>query len=223
MNITAVIPVREGSRRIKNKNIKPFAGSSLLEIKINQLKMIKDITNIVVSSDSEIMLNIAKQNGVIAKKRPVEYCDEKTKSFNETVEYIAENEVEDEIMIWVPCVCPLVGATRIQEGISLYKKIVEERLSYDSVVSTTLIKDYIFNENGPANFSIEHHVPSQMLPKWHIIKNGFFIARTNDMIKWKFVYGLKPYLMELEKREVIDIDDEFDFYLAEYIYEEGMN
>ena len=35
MDITAVIPVRAGSTRVKNKNIKPFAGSSLLEIKIN--------------------------------------------------------------------------------------------------------------------------------------------------------------------------------------------
>ena len=32
--IKALIAVRSGSLRVKNKNIKPFAGSSLLEIKI---------------------------------------------------------------------------------------------------------------------------------------------------------------------------------------------
>ena len=37
-NITAIIPVRKGSVRVKNKNLKPFADSSLLEIKIKQEK-----------------------------------------------------------------------------------------------------------------------------------------------------------------------------------------
>jgi CMP-N-acetylneuraminic acid synthetase len=37
-NITIVIPCRAGSTRVKNKNFKPFANSSLLEIKIKQAK-----------------------------------------------------------------------------------------------------------------------------------------------------------------------------------------
>ena len=47
--ITALIPVRKGSQRVKNKNIKKFSDSNLLKIKIEQLKKIKSINNIVVS------------------------------------------------------------------------------------------------------------------------------------------------------------------------------
>ena len=36
--ITAIIPVRKGSQRVKNKNIKPFGGSSLLEIKMRLIR-----------------------------------------------------------------------------------------------------------------------------------------------------------------------------------------
>ena len=67
--ITAVIPVREGSTRVKNKNIRQFAGTTLLENKIKQLKDTKGIDEIIVSSDSEIMLEIARSNGVTAKKK----------------------------------------------------------------------------------------------------------------------------------------------------------
>jgi len=52
-DITAVIPVREGSTRLKNKNVAPFAGTNLLINKINQLKEVKEISRIVVSSDSD--------------------------------------------------------------------------------------------------------------------------------------------------------------------------
>ena len=38
--LTAVIPVRAGSQRVKNKNLKPFADSTLLDIKIETLKKV---------------------------------------------------------------------------------------------------------------------------------------------------------------------------------------
>lgn len=36
MSIKALIPVRSGSLRVENKNIRPFANSSLLEIKLGK-------------------------------------------------------------------------------------------------------------------------------------------------------------------------------------------
>ena len=62
--ITAVVPVRKGSVRVKNKNMKPFAGSSLLKIKIDQLKQIETIERIIVSSDCKDMLSLASDLGV---------------------------------------------------------------------------------------------------------------------------------------------------------------
>ena len=38
MIIKALVAVRSGSMRVVNKNIRPFAGSTLLEVKLNQLK-----------------------------------------------------------------------------------------------------------------------------------------------------------------------------------------
>ncbi len=215
MSITAVIPVRAGSTRVKDKNIRPFAGSSLLELKIEQLKAVKEIDKIVVSSDSETMLQIAKDNDVTPAKRPLEYCDEKSRTFNEVVEYIAAHQVDSDVMMWVPCVCPLVTSKKIEEGIQLYHKIEKGDLQGDSIVTAALFKEYLFDENGPKNFSVEHHVPSQKLPNWHYITNGFYIAKRIDMINWRFVYGPRPYFCEVNTLEAIDIDDEYDFKVAE--------
>lgn len=216
MEITAVIPVRKGSRRVENKNIRDFLGGSLLSRKIEQLKEVKEINKIIVSSDSDEMLTLATQMGVIAKRRPLEYCDEVSRTFNEVVTYIATNEVETEVMMWVPCVCPLVSGNKIREGIELYKKQIKGEIAGDSIVTAKMLKEYIFDEKGPANFSIDNHVPSQRLPDWHSITNGFFIAKRTDMARWGFVYGPQPYLCEVNKYEAIDIDDEFDFAMAEF-------
>ncbi|MCR4694291.1 MAG: acylneuraminate cytidylyltransferase family protein [Pseudobutyrivibrio sp.] len=215
MGISAVIPVREGSSRVKNKNIRSFGNSSLLEIKIDQLKRINRIDHIIVSSDSNKMLNIAKEKGVIAIERPDIYCDEKSKSFNEVVSYIAKEQVQDDIMMWTPCVCPLLSDRSLVEGIKLFENVNEK---YDSIATATLIKEYIFDENGPINFSVANHVKSQDLPNWHYIVNGFFIAKREAMENWGFVYGPNPYLFEINKYEAIDIDDILDFDVAEMLY-----
>lgn len=218
MDITAVIPVRAGSTRIKNKNIRPFANSSLLEIKIAQLKQVEYIKTIVVSSDSDEMLKIANNNGVMAKKRPKEFCDEQTRTFNDVVQYIAEKQVESEIMMWVPCVCPMITEQKIAEGIELYMMQQEGKIGGSGVCTARLIKEYLYDEQGPVNFSVDKHVRSQDLPNWHYITNGFFIAKTQQMIDWRFVYGPNPFLFEVNKYEAIDIDDKYDFEIAEMIF-----
>ena len=72
--LTAIIPVREGSERVKNKNIKPFAGKTLLEIKIESLKRVDGLDDIVVSSDSRLMLDMAKKLGVKTHHRDDYYA-----------------------------------------------------------------------------------------------------------------------------------------------------
>ena len=50
--LTAIVPVRQGSQRIKNKNFKDFTGKNLLRIKLEVLKRIDIIDSIVVNTDS---------------------------------------------------------------------------------------------------------------------------------------------------------------------------
>lgn len=97
--ITAVIPVRAGSRRLKNKNVAPFAGTNLLLNKIEQLKKVAGVERIVVTSDSDMMLEMAENAGALTHKRAPEFCDETTKTFGEVVRHVAES-VEGEHILW---------------------------------------------------------------------------------------------------------------------------
>jgi len=44
MKIKALVAVRSGSVRVVNKNLRPFAGSSLLAIKLQQLKRLGNLS-----------------------------------------------------------------------------------------------------------------------------------------------------------------------------------
>lgn len=83
--------LREGGRRLKNKNVASFAGTNLLLNKIEQLKKVSEIERIVVTSDSDMMLAMAESAGALTHKRALEFCDESTKTFGEVVRHVAEN------------------------------------------------------------------------------------------------------------------------------------
>lgn len=211
-DITAIIPVRAGSRRLKNKNIAPFAGSNLLLYKIEQLKKVAEISRIVVSSDSDYMLDMAKGARVYTHKRAPEYCDEKTKSFGEVVQHIAQS-VEGEHILWATCTSPLVSPALYSKAIQSYFPALEN--GHDSLVSFEVIKRYLWDENGPINYQLGlGHVPSQQLPPLYIVTDGILLAPRIKMIEWSYFHGKNPYRFYIDKRAGVDIDDGLDLATA---------
>lgn len=210
--VSAVIPVRAGSRRLKNKNLAPFAGKSLLEYKIEQLKKVKKIDRIYVSSDSEEMLRLAQYLGVFTHRRSQEYCDEITKTFGEVVNHICSS-IEGEIVIWATCTSPLVDPELYSQALELYQKNVNE--GYDSLITVEEIKRYIWDYNGPINYELGlGHVPSQNLTPLYFVTDGILIAPRLKMIEWNYFHGFNPFKFIIPKFNSIDIDDELDLVVA---------
>lgn len=210
--ITAIIPVRAGSTRLKNKNVAPFAGTNLLINKINQLKQVKEITNIVVSSDSDLMLEMAKAAGANIHKRAPEYCDEKTKTFGEVVRHIAESVDGDDIL-WATCTSPLVFPKDYHEAIKTYYPALKS--GFDSLMSVESFKRYIWDEKGPLNYELGlKHVPSQQLPTLYFVTDGILMAPRKKMIEWAYFHGRNPFKYIVNKRTGCDIDDGLDLACA---------
>ena len=61
-DITGLIMVRSGSVRCKNKNIRRFADTNLLENKIKTLLNVVGLDKVVVNSDCPTMLDVARSN-----------------------------------------------------------------------------------------------------------------------------------------------------------------
>ena len=62
MKITAVIPIRSGSQRVKDKNLRAFADTNLMELKIKNLLQVPELTSIVVNTNSELAIEIVNNS-----------------------------------------------------------------------------------------------------------------------------------------------------------------
>ena len=133
--IVAIIPVRKGSKRIKNKNFKNFAGSNLFEIKLKSLKKINLIDKIVVSTDSEIAIKIAKKYNVSYQRREKYYASSKCTN-SEFFENLAKS-TEGDFLMYTPCTAPLIQSSTIEKFL---KKFILSYPKFDSMNTINYVK-----------------------------------------------------------------------------------
>lgn len=209
--ITALIPVKANSSRLPEKNILPFGDSNLLLHKIGQLKQVKQVTDIIVSSDSDEMLDMAAGAGVTAQKRPEQYANESV-PFGMFLEWLA-GVLPNEHIMWACVTSPLVEPYLYEKAINLYFQKLQE--GYDSLITVLPCKSYYMNENGPLNFKVglEHRNSEYLQPIYHFT-NGINLCPVKKLAEWHYNYGPNPYRLEVNKREAADIDDVYDYVQA---------
>jgi len=213
MSIKALVAVRSGSQRVKNKNIRPFAGSTLLELKISQLKRISALDGIVVNSNDDGMLKIASNMGCETVKRD-EYYASNVVSMSDVYQNMAEN-IDADTIAYINVTNPLLEDETIIKSIEMYYK---QREIFDSLNSAHLIKEFLFKDNLPINYDLRHQPRSQDLPDIMALNFAVSILERKTMIENKNVVGLKPYLFCIDELEATDIDNEIDFVFSEFMY-----
>ena len=209
--LTAVVPVRAGSQRVKDKNIKPFANSNLLKIKLNVLKSIPTIDKVIVNSDSEYMLNIGKECGVNTHKREDYFASSECNN-SDYFQHIAEVTDSDYIM-YSPVTAPLVSK-------ETYFSCVDKFINSDinNLVTVSDVKHHMWLNGKPLNYNPKKAPNSQDLPDIVSINYGICIIGREDMIKSRNIVTENPYFYKLDEIESMDIDTEFDFMVAEEIF-----
>ena len=208
--LTAVIPVRKGSQRVKNKNLKPFAGSTLLDIKIETLKKVIGLYEIVVSSDSDEMLDIARKHNVTAHKREDYYASSEVNNSDFMVNLTTA--VDSEYIMYSPCTSPLLSNETISECISKF------RAGAQNIVTVTSQKHHMWLDGKPLNYNPSESPNSQDLPDIYSVNYGCCIISCEDLHEFRNVVTNNPTFHVTDEIESIDIDTEFDFMMAEFVY-----
>ena len=218
MKIKALVAVRSGSVRVQNKNIKPFADSTLLDIKLQQLKRIPNLDGIIVNSNSDEMLDIARKYGCETVKRD-EYYASNSVSMSEVYKNMAENFSGD-VVAYINVTNPLLKDESIVKAIEAYKEAVKTG-EFDSLNSAHLIKEFMFQDNKPINYDLKNQPRSQDLPDISALNFALSIISKEKMISCKNVVGEKPNIYLIDEIEATDIDNPIDFEFAEFVYKKG--
>lgn len=214
MKIKALVAARSGSVRVQNKNLRAFAGSNLLEIKLEQLKRISNLDEIVVNSNDDEILELAVKHGCTPIKRDP-YFASNTVSMSEVYRNMAHNMNDCDVIVYANCTNPLIKDETIFNAIECYKENVER---FDSLNTAHLIKEFLFKDNLPINYDLRNQPRSQDLPDISALNFAISIISKEKMIECMNVVGMRPNIYIIDELEASDIDNPIDFEFCEFVY-----
>ena len=216
----AIIPARGGSKRLPNKNILDLNGKPLISWSIETAKKSKNIDEIVVSSDSDKILEIAKKYDVNIIKRPDELATD-TASSIDVIKHVIENYPKYKYIVLLQPTSPLRTEKHIDEAIELL-----EKKNADAVISVCeMDHSPLWSNILPENLSMENFLRedvknkrSQDLPKYYRLNGAIYICKTDKFLeKNTFFLDQNIYAYVMDRKSSVDIDDEIDFKLAEIV------
>jgi N-acylneuraminate cytidylyltransferase len=223
--VSVFLPVRKGSKRIENKNTKPFSiyKGGLLELKLKQLLEIENIGEIILSTNDPEAINVAKSLGVgdkkfVIKKRPKHLAQDNT-DLSDLVAHVPQVTNREHIL-WTHVTSPFVTSSTYKEIINCYFEATSN--NYDSLMSVSTLQNFVWDKeiNDIINRVNEFKWPrTQDLKTLYEVNSAAFMASKNIYNEYNDRIGESPYLFELGKIEAIDIDWHEDFKIAEMIYE----
>lgn len=216
--IVALIPARAGSKGLKNKNIKIFKKKPLIYWTIKAAQTSKYIDDIIVTTDSEKILNLSKKFKIKNLiKRPKKLALDNTAikevifhSFKWIKKKLTNNY---EYFILLQPTSPLRNKDHINKFVrSFFSKKTKNSETMISVAAAPVKASWLMRKRGKyLNFLKKNkkNYLRQDLEKFYLPNGAIYFSKITTF-KGSF-YGNKTMFYEMDIKSSIDIDNLHDF------------
>lgn len=230
MKILSVILARGGSKGIPKKNLSLLGGKPLILHMLEKTLEVSKLYDmkVVLSSDSDEIINISKEAGAwVPFKRPKYLAEDQVESLPvvqhavKMVEDILNHEFE--IIVYVQPNSPFCRVEDFKNCIDN----LQNREDLESCIPITEVSTHPFKmkkicENGLlTNFvdqGFEDMRPRQLLPKVFRRAGSIYVSRRDVVMNKNTLVGKSCLGIEVPSITAIDIDNYLDLELARVIY-----
>lgn len=224
----AIIPARGGSKGLPNKNIKRFCGIPLISHTIRTAKKSGSVTRLIVSTDSEEIADIARQEGAEVPFMRPDYLATDDALALDTYIYTSDRLMQsegleiDSFMVLQPT-SPLRTKDDIDAAVAIYTQS-----NADSLISVCeapypmewlryidnlgVLREYNTN-------SIQYIKNRQDYKKSYVPNGAIFIFKYQFLKVTRNYYSNNTYPYVMAREKSIDIDNPIDFLFAEFLYQ----
>ena len=214
-NIVALVPMRHHSVRVAGKNYRDLAGQPLYAYIINTLLEVKEISKIVVDTDSQKIKKGLDENfpDVVVIDRP-EHLRDGNIPMNEILLHDV-SMVEADLYLQTHSTNPILSSDTISKAITFIKNHYPE---YDSLFSATKVQVRLWDELvRPINHNPNILLRTQDLPPVYAENSCMYVFSKRLLEEKRNRIGDRPYLFEIDQEEAWDIDNELDFKIVDLL------
>lgn len=210
MKVVAVVPMKLNNQRLPNKNTKLFTnGKPLCSYILNTLEKVNNIDDIYVFCSDEIIKKYLTNNVKYLKRSSD--LDTDTSTMNDILNDFTK-KVEADVYVLAHATAPFVKQISFEKCINAVKSG-----KYDSAFSVKKVQEFLWKDGKPINYKLDNIPRTQDLPIIYKETCGFYIFKKEVLLNYNRRIGLNPYIYEVDEIEATDIDNAFDFEIANYI------
>ena len=217
--IVALLPMKANSERVKGKNFKMFGEKPLYRWILDTLISIDIIDHIVINTDARNILEedkVFRENTkLIIRDRPEEICGDLV-SMNEIISDDI-SFIEAELYLMTHTTNPFLSADSIEKSIEIFKNKSRNN-KIDSLFTVNKIQERFYDKNSnPINHNPKVLSRTQDLEPWYKENSNLYLFTQKSFNSTNARIGKKPFMLETEDYESIDIDTPSDWDLAEIL------
>lgn len=220
MKYLGVIPARAGSKGIPGKNYKALNGKPLIQYTI-EAALGSCLDAVVVSTDCQNIVQLAKELGVDVICRPPNLAQDDTPS-RPVIEHALESmEEQFDAVVTLQPTSPLRNCAHIDAALAVF----DNSEAADSLVSVTKVSHnmvpesiMVLRENHLENYiSNSSPILRRQDKGCYFARNGAAIYITRESNIASYIFGGKVIPFEMDKITSLDIDDLEDWCLVESV------
>jgi len=214
--ILCIIPIRSGSKTIKNKNIKKFKGKPLSYYNVKTANDSDIFEKILIAIDSYKYFNILKK-----------YTSSKTEFFFRS-KRSATDKAQTEVVIseilkkfknydyifLIQVTTPYLRSIDLIKAFNKFK-----RYKYDSLFSSYTSKKFFWKKMKdtykPFNYNFKNRPMHQDIKEIYVENGAFYIFKRDSFLKNKNRLSGKIGTYIMREKDSIEIDSKEDFIKAE--------
>lgn len=217
LSVVAFVPMRHSSERVPGKNYRPFNGVPLFQRIVSTLLGVDRISTVVIDTDSPTVREQAAADfpSVVVIDRPEHLLGGHT-PMTDVLRYDA-SQVPSAWYLQTHTTNPLLRASTVQAALDALEASIDAGgpNAHDSLFSVTRLQTRLYWADGRAiNHDPAVLLRTQDLPPVYEENSNLYLFTAEQIAAGRRM-GERPLLFEIDPLEAVDIDEEYDFVLAE--------
>lgn len=220
MQFLVVVPARGGSKGIPMKNIYPVNGKPLLTYSLEMMRQVPFDGDIVVSTDSEQIKEVAiRTPGIEVVDRPRDISGDKASTESALIHALHEMEERKgytyDAVVTLQATSPLRKADTVKACLNKYET---DRDKYDALLTLTETRtDYWIKEGEDYYHRLYPDAPRRRQDRdpIYIENSAVYITDRRSLLDTGSVLGHHVNGYVIPEREGVDINEPIDILLAE--------
>lgn len=223
----AFIFARGGSKGLPQKNVKPLNGKPLIQYSIETAQKTPGIDKVFVSTDDELIASVAKAAGAEIIHRPAELATDTSPewlSWRHAIEYVRSVFGAFDVFVSLPATSPLRSETDVSAAL---EKLANKEADICISVTPANRSPYfnMVKQNADGSVELVNKPNSgvyrrQDAPEVFDITTVVYAANPEFIMNKNALFAGKVTSILVPKERAVDIDDIYDFMLAEAIVRE---